>query len=133
VEYASSRYVLDAVLTATVGQPPDRIIVLTDLDCVWVRAERVFAAIPQTPSVGCIFIVYPLSLRRTARDFKLRRTGKVRHDLTDPARMARRFNVAGTGLTRRLRDDGWLARQRLYAIARQRFASLARRLAVRAA
>jgi hypothetical protein len=38
--------------------------------------------------------------------------------------MARRFNVAGTGLTRRLLDDGWLARQRLYAIARQRFASL---------
>jgi hypothetical protein len=247
VEYASSRYVPDAILAAAVGQPPDRIIVLTDLDCVWVRAERVFAAIPQTPSVGCIFIDYPpdwedagagvtgrsrnairglahelgvpcglpdwvggelltgtpaalrslvtacdevdalvrergellqteeqvltlagalgkipfenlahvagrvhtgprhgavnppdplalglwhlpsekgLSLRRTARDVKLRRTGKLRHDLTDPARMARRFNVAGTGLTRRLLDDGWLARQRLYAIARQRFASL---------
>ena len=34
-------------------------------------------------------------------------------DLEVPARTLRRFNVAGAGWTRRIRDDSWLAAQRV--------------------
>jgi hypothetical protein len=34
--------------------------------------------------------------------------------------MAKRFNVAGTGVGRRIRDDGWIARQRVYGALRAR-------------
>jgi hypothetical protein len=54
-----------------------------------------------------------LSLRRTAREVCSGRTERLRRDLAEPARAARRFNVAGTGLARRLRDDGWIATQRV--------------------
>jgi hypothetical protein len=54
-----------------------------------------------------------LSLRRTAREACSGRTRRLRADLADPSLMARRFNVQGNGVLRRLRDDGWLARQRL--------------------
>jgi hypothetical protein len=36
--------------------------------------------------------------------------------------MARRFNVAGTGVIRRVRDDGWIASTRMLAAARGLFA-----------
>ncbi len=229
--YISSRYVLDAILSATEGQPPDRPLWLTDLDCVWIDADRVFAAAPAPGEVGCIHLTYPpdwdvvgfgpvgltpraigdlaaemggpgevppwvggellsgtaeslsklvavcaaldaelqgsgrvlpteeqlltlagalgrvrfrdlssvasriqtgprheapatvkptelglwhlpsekgLSLRRTAREVLSGRTGRLRRDLSDPARAARRFNVEGTGLARRIRDDMWI-------------------------
>jgi len=54
-----------------------------------------------------------LSMRRTARQLRRGRTGRLRRDLSDPARTARRFNVAGTGVLRRLQDDGWIVAQRL--------------------
>ena len=54
-----------------------------------------------------------LSLRRTARQILHGRTRSLRRDLSDPARTARRFNVAGTGPVRRLRDDGWIVAQRV--------------------
>lgn len=54
-----------------------------------------------------------LSLRRTARQVRRGRTGPLRRDLAEPARTARRFNVAGAGFARRLQDDGWIAAQRL--------------------
>jgi hypothetical protein len=234
-DYISARYVLDAILAAAAGQPPERQLWLTDLDCVWPDAERVFAAAPAPPQVGYVRIPYPpdwdavgfgshgsrtaigelalgmggseslpswvggelltgtpqalralvdacvqvdrrlaeqgvvlpteeqtltlvgalglarfadlsavagriltgprhgapqverpldyglwhlpsekgLSLRRAANEMLAGRPGRLRRDLAVPARAARRFNVAGTGLPRRIRDDGWLVAQRL--------------------
>ena len=57
--YLASRFVLDAILAATEGQPPDRTLWLTDLDCVWADAARVFAATPAPGEVGCILLKYP--------------------------------------------------------------------------
>jgi hypothetical protein len=239
--YVSSRYVLDAILTAAQGQPAERRLWLTDLDCVWPDAERVFAATPPEDEVGCVYIPYPpdwdvvgfgevgrtrttigelaaemgrsgdlprwvggellsgtprtlqslvaaceeldrqlatenrvlpteeqilslagalgrvrfrdlshvawriltgprheapkpedplafglwhlpsekgLSLRRTAREIRTGRTRRLRRDLAQPARTARRFNVAGNGLGRRIRDDGWIATQRIQGALR---------------
>lgn len=240
--YVSSRYVLDAILAAAEGQPEDRQLWLTDLDCVWLDAERVFAASPSADEVGCIQIGYPLdwdgvgagafavtrgsigelaasldrsadqsppwiggellcgtasalrelvhdcelidaqlaergeallteeqvltlagalgrvrfrelsavagrvqtgprhgaaprdgsrlpglwhlpaekglSLRRAAGQVRRGRTERLRRDLADPKRAARRFNVAGGGITRRILDDSWIARQRLGGAAR---------------
>jgi hypothetical protein len=241
--YVSSRYVLDAILSAAEGQPPERRLLLTDLDCVWVGAERVFAAVPQSPRVGCIHFEYPpqwdvvgfgevgrtpagigqlsesfggpagpaawvggellagtpdalrelvaacdevdaqlaardevlpteeqvltlvgalgrvgfenleqvasrvhtgprheavaiadplalglwhlpaekgLSLRRTAHAIRRGRTREVRRDFAEPARIARRFNVLGTGLARQVRDDSWIARRRVSSKLRSR-------------
>jgi hypothetical protein len=237
--YVSSRYVLDAILSSTDGEPPERQIWLTDLDCVWADPEVVFASAPPATEVGCVYIGYPpdwdtvgfevhgrtrraigdlaramgasevappwvggelltgtpamlrelvsvceeldaglaaegktlpneeqilslagaigrvrfrdlshvarrmstgpraraakpadpmaiglwhlpsekgLSLRRTARQLRRGRTRGLRRDLSDPARTARRFNVAGTGPLRRLRDDGWIVIQRLRSV-----------------
>ncbi len=235
--YMSSRYLLDAILAACAGQPGDRQVWLTDLDCVWVDPPSVFAAAPAPPRIGHVEILYPpewdpvgsggpgttrralgemagamggsgealppwiggelltgrpaplrelvsaceeidellsgrgealpteeqiltlagalgrvsyeelshvvrriltgprhgappveeptryglwhlpsekgLSLRRAAREILAGHEGRLRRDLADPARMARRFNVEGTGLRRRLRDDGWLAGQKM--------------------
>ncbi len=233
--YISSRYVLDAILTATKGQPEDRKLWLTDLDCVWVDPQKTWAASPAAHQIGCVVIPYPadwdtvgfgedgrtrnaigamagemgipndapswvggellagtpgtlrtlvaacerldlqlahdgrflpteeqvltlagalgeiefqdlshvaqrvqtghrhratltkdplslglwhlpaekgLSLRRTAQEINRGRPARLRTDLDDPVRMGRRFNVAGTGLTRRIRDDTWIATQR---------------------
>lgn len=248
--YLSSRYVLDAILSASAGQPEDRPLFLTDLDCVWVAPERLFGAVPAPPEIGCIYINYPpdwdavgsgdagrtrrklgvlkrsvegqepaaegagemppwvggellvgtaaalrelvsvceeldalmatrgdvlpteeqvlslagalgrvryrelsklawrvhtgprheapptedplslglwhlpsekgLSLRRTAHEVRRGRTRGLRRDLAEPARMARRFNVAGTGIVRRIRDDGWIARGRIAKAASAR-------------
>ena len=240
--YISSRYVLDAILAAADGQPEDRQLWLPDLDCVWIDAERVFAAAPPADEIGCIHIDYPLdwdgvgtgdfavtrnsigelaasmgapsdqpppwvggellsgtpgalrelvysceaidsqlaergeallteeqvlslagalgrvrfhelssvagrvstgprhgasprddtrlpalwhlpsekglSLRRAAGQIRRGRTKRLRRDLADPRRAARRFNVAGVGLTRRIRDDSWIVKQRLVGAAR---------------
>ena len=59
-----------------------------------------------------------LSLRRVASEIRRGRTRRLRADLEDPARMARRFNVQGSGLLHRLRDDGWLAGQRIESAVR---------------
>lgn len=59
-----------------------------------------------------------LSLRRTAREVRNGRTRRLRRDLADPARMARRFNVQNAGPLRRVRDDGWLAGQRIESAVR---------------
>jgi hypothetical protein len=237
--YVSSRYVLDAILSSSEGQPPERQIWLTDLDCVWADPELVFASAPPPPEIGCVYIGYPpdwdtvgfevhgrtrraigdlartmgaaeevppwvggelitgtpaalrelvsvceeldaglatedktlpneeqilslagaigrvrfrdlssvarrlstgpraraakpadplaiglwhlpsekgLSLRRTARQILRGRTRSLRRDLSDPARTARRFNVAGTGPLRRLRDDCWIVLQRIRSV-----------------
>jgi len=240
--YISSRYVLDAILAAIAGQPEDRQLWLTDLDCVWVDAARVFAATPPAGEIGCVHIEYPLdwdgvgagefaitrrsigelaasmggpsadpppwvggellsgtpgalrelvrtceeidaqlaargeallteeqvltlagalgrvrfcelsavawrvltgprhgaipredvlslglwhlpsekglSLRRAAHEIRRGRTARLRRDLADPRRAGRRFNVAGVGLAHQIRDDGWIAKQRIAAMAR---------------
>jgi hypothetical protein len=59
-----------------------------------------------------------LSLRRAAREVCSGRVRRLRADFADPVRMARRFNVEGNGLPRRLRDDGWLAGQRVASAIR---------------
>ena len=248
--FASSRYVLDAILSCTAGQPESRPVWFTDLDCVWVDAERAFAALPGAGEVGCVQIPYQpdwevvegaqigatpngiaalaaeldgaqggtpggtrgtapawiggevlcgaagtlrglvatceqldgelllrgsplaleeqiltlagalgrvefrdlshvaariwtgprhgappvadplslgiwhlpaekgLSLRRAARAICRGRVGRLRRDLAQPILAARRFNVAGTGLPRRVRDDGWIAAQRIQGALR---------------
>jgi hypothetical protein len=238
--YVSSRYVLDAILAATEGQPEDRQIWLTDLDCVWANPQQVFASAPDPSEIGCLYIDYPpdwdtvgfevygrtrraigelakemgsaqevppwvggellsgrpaalrelvsvceqldaqlesegktlpneeqifslagalgrtsfvdlyrvarrmatgrrthasraddplsiglwhlpaekgLSLRRAASELRRGHTRRLRRDLADPVRTARRFNVAGTGPLRRIQDDGWIVAQRLRSIA----------------
>lgn len=244
--YVSSRYLFDAILAAAEGQPERRRLLMTDLDCVWLDPDRLFAAIPAPPEVGCIHIQYPadwqvvgfgdagrtpaamaqlahelggseelprwvggelivgspsalcglvagceeldallssrghplgteeqimtlsgalgkvrfknlaelarrvhtgprhhdarleaplslalwhlpgekgLSLRRTAREVTRGRSQSLRRDLSDPARMAKRFNVQGAGQIRRIRDDGWLVAQRLSGAVRRRLPS----------
>ncbi len=240
--YVSSRYVLDAIVAAAAGQEPDRKLVLTDLDCVWLDPQPLFDAVPAAPTVGCLLLDYPadwdvvgfgadgrtratigalateldatgeglapwvggellageasallalvracealdarlaqggralpteeqvlslagavgaltlrdlahvaqrvhtgprheappvaeplalslwhlpaekgLSLRRTARQLLYGRKGALRRDIARPERMAKRFNVAGTGLGRRLRDDAWIAGTRGLSAAR---------------
>jgi hypothetical protein len=54
-----------------------------------------------------------LSLRRAARQICGGRTSRLRADLADPAKMARRFNIQGSGLLHRVRDDCWLAMHRI--------------------
>lgn len=255
--YLSSRYVLDAILAATEGQPDERPLLLTDLDCVWVEPQRVFAAVPPAPDVGCIYIDYPadsdavgsgdagrtrrkmgalarsmvgpaqdvedsatlpswvggellagtvgtlrnlvteceevdsliksrgdvlqteeqvltlagalgrvrfrelsrvawrvhtgsrheapavanplslglwhlpsekgLSLRRAAHAVRRGHTRRLRRDLSEPERMASRFNVAGTGIARRIRDDSWIAGQRISGATRARLDAIRRR------
>jgi len=247
--YVSSRYVLDAILSASADQPQQRRLWLTDLDCVWVDPHLMFASAPAPPEIGCIHIGYDpdwdpvgfdehgltrraigelagamgggeevppwiggelltgtpdglrdlvkaceeldeqlsaegksvpteeqiltlagatgrvrfhdlsalarrmptgprnraasvsdplslglwhlpsekgLSLRRSAREIQRGRTARLRGDLSDPARAARRFNVSGTGPLRRAQDDGWLATQRILAMAGAPFARRAR-------
>jgi hypothetical protein len=237
--YMSSRYVLDAILAAAEGQHEERVMWLTDVDCVWVDANKVFSATPPPERIGCVFIDYPpdwdavgfgecavtrqaigelaasiggspglpawvggellsgtcrtlralvatverldaqlarqgrflpteeqilslagavgqahfqdlsnvaqrvatgrrhhaapvkaplslglwhlpaekgLSLRRTAGEICGNRTLPLRRDLWDPVRLARRFNVAGAGLPRRIRDDSWIVLQRIRRI-----------------
>jgi hypothetical protein len=241
--YVSSRYVLDAILAAADGQPGERQLWFTDVDCVWVNAQKLFAAFPPPGEIGCVFIPYPpdwdtigfgeegrtreeigqlaarmggsgelpawiggellggtpealrglvrtcerldeqltnegrvlateeqimslggalgqihfrdlsdlawrvltgsrhmatpledplslalwhlpsekgLSLRRAADQVLSGRSRRLRRDLAEPRRLGRRFNVAGTGLARRLRDDSWIAGQRIANAARSR-------------
>jgi hypothetical protein len=56
--YVSSRYLLDAILSASEGQPAERQLWLTDLDCVWTNPTQVFASAPAPPEIGCIYIGY---------------------------------------------------------------------------
>jgi hypothetical protein len=57
--YVSSRYVLDAIVSASEGLDPERRLWLTDLDCVWADPATVFGASPADGEVGCIYIDYP--------------------------------------------------------------------------
>jgi hypothetical protein len=59
VAQASSRFVRDAVVSGTAGEPPDRPVWVPNLDCVWFRPDRAFAAAPPAGHVGCIVIPYP--------------------------------------------------------------------------
>jgi hypothetical protein len=54
-----------------------------------------------------------LAFRRTASCVLSGRTRRVQRDFEDPVRAMRRFNIAGVGIARRVRDDSWLAVHRL--------------------
>ena len=54
-----------------------------------------------------------LGFRRAARLIMRDRTAPLARDLRVPARALRRFNIAGAGAARRVRDDSWIAKQRL--------------------
>jgi hypothetical protein len=58
-----------------------------------------------------------LSLRRSAREVAGGHETRMRRDLRDPRRAARRFNVAGAGPIRRIQDDSWIAAQRIRHMA----------------
>jgi hypothetical protein len=241
-QYLSSRYVLDAIETVGRGQPDERAMWLTDLDCIWTNPSLMFSQLPASPEIGCINIGYGpdwdpvcfgdhgltrralgaigsalgaseeeppwiggellagtagdlqelvrkceqldaelaerdialpteeqlltlagatgrvrfrdlsaiarrmttgprnqaarvedplslglwhlpsekgLSLRRTAQLVSSQRTAQLERDFAEPSRAARRFNVAGAGPFRRIRDDSWLASQRLLTALRQ--------------
>jgi hypothetical protein len=230
--FASSRYVFDAIVAASGKGDSDRQLCLVDVDCVWLDAPKVFAAVPPPPGIGCIHIPYPpdwelygftprtlgelagrmgapdapvrwvggellagtagdlralvstceqlerevaaahektfateeqllslagalgrvqlhdfssvaqriwtgprhgapsvgdpgslglwhlpsekgLGFRRAAHTIASGHAERLVGDLEDPARAMKRFNVAGAGWSRRIRDDGWLATQRL--------------------
>jgi hypothetical protein len=57
--YRASRYVLDAVVASAGAQPASRPLIFTDLDCIWVDPETLFARIPPAPGAACIHIEYP--------------------------------------------------------------------------
>jgi hypothetical protein len=54
-----------------------------------------------------------LGFRRAARTISSGHPERLMRDLAVPARALKRFNVGGTGWPRRIRDDSWLAMQRL--------------------
>ncbi len=81
------------------------------------RSHGVRVADPLTIGLWHLPAEKGLSLRRAAREVRSGRTEPLRRDLAEPARAARRFNVEGTGLLRRLRDDGWIATQRVRSAA----------------
>ena len=49
---------LDAIVSAAADQPQERTLWLTDLDCVWVDPQFVFASATTPPEIGCIHIGY---------------------------------------------------------------------------
>jgi hypothetical protein len=57
-EFMASQYVWDAILAVAGRSDPDRQLWLMDTDCVWVDPQRVFAAAPAAPSIGCIKMDY---------------------------------------------------------------------------
>ncbi len=54
-----------------------------------------------------------LGFRRAARTIASGHAERLVRDLEVPSRALKRFNVVGAGWPRRIRDDGWLATQRL--------------------
>jgi hypothetical protein len=56
--YASSRYLLDAIVTAVDGGEPDHMYWFTDIDCVWVDPRAMFENAPTDDEVGCLIIPY---------------------------------------------------------------------------
>src|ERR1035437_7586646 len=59
VTFASSRYVFDAIRALAERVPADRRLLFLDVDCVWLDAPKLFAALPPSPQIGCIHILYP--------------------------------------------------------------------------
>jgi hypothetical protein len=81
---------------------------------IW-TGRRHEAAIPVPPSSLAIWHLPSekgLSLRRAANAILSGRDARLRRDLSDRARAARRFNVTGSK-SRALRDDAWIAALRL--------------------
>jgi hypothetical protein len=58
-EFASSRYVFDAIETVGAGGDPSRPLWFVDVDCVWVDPGRALGSMPASPAIGCVTIPYP--------------------------------------------------------------------------
>ena len=67
-----------------------------------------------------------LSFRRTAVALLKGRHERLAREFADPAAASRRFNLAPPRLTRRFRDDGWLASDKLLRAASARLARIPR-------
>jgi hypothetical protein len=48
----------DAIRAVIRQQPADRVLWFPNLDCIWVRPDRVFATTPPASEIGCLFIPY---------------------------------------------------------------------------
>jgi hypothetical protein len=82
---------------------------------VWTGPRHGAPAPRDSASLGLLHLPSEkgLGFRRAARAITSGHGERLAHDLEVPARALKRFNVQGAGWTRRLRDDGWLAKQRL--------------------
>ncbi|MBA3809957.1 MAG: hypothetical protein H0X28_16410 [Solirubrobacterales bacterium] len=82
---------------------------------VWTGPRHGAPAPPNSASLGLLHLPSEkgLGFRRAARAITSGHGERLARDLEVPARALKRFNVQGAGWTRRLRDDGWLAKQRL--------------------
>jgi len=60
---AGSRFLRDAIVRATDGQVEGRRLWFPNLDCVWIRHERIFGAAPGPEEVGAILIGYTADRR----------------------------------------------------------------------
>jgi hypothetical protein len=63
--FHASRYVLDAVETVVAASPADRRLLFTDVDCVWIRPQRVLAAVPGDGAIGCVHMGYGIDWDRS--------------------------------------------------------------------
>jgi hypothetical protein len=105
----------EALLTAAGALGRARLIDRSDLaGRIW-TGPRHQAANPADPGALALWHLPSekgLSLRRAATALVRGRTRALRRDLADAGRAARRFNLAGAQTTR-VRNDAWLAAQRV--------------------
>lgn len=82
---------------------------------VWTGPRHGAPAPRDSASLGLLHLPSEkgLGFRRAARAITSGNGDRLAHDLEVPTRTLKRFNVQGAGWMRRLRDDGWLAKQRL--------------------
>jgi hypothetical protein len=83
--FHASRYVLDAIEAVVADSAPDRRLLLTDVDCVWIRPQLVLAASWSDDAIGCIHMGYGLdwdSSGMTRSGYETLRTSAGERDVT---------------------------------------------------
>lgn len=82
---------------------------------IWTGPRHGAPAVSDPGSLGFLHLPSEkgLGFRRAAQTIRAGHGDRFVSDLEVPARTLRRFNVAGAGWTRRIRDDSWLAAQRV--------------------
>lgn len=93
---------------------------------IWTGPRHQAAGVSDPASLGLCHLPSEkgLAFRRAARAVSSGHRDRLRRDLEVPARALKRFNVRGAGWTRRVRDDTWLATQRLGDAVLSRLPSL---------